>query len=671
MGDTDHTTQKPMQIALSSMNSVNQLYETAAGVAKLYASMATIFSSFFIILQKAIEQEMSLSKSIYTSSTSRFEIPNPVEAGTETALQHGEVLEPTLTMAPSRSFALNLYLSSKMFSNLIANPLNQILKQPPRLPQQVTPKLGQVGLSGEPEETLIYRITELQASLDSNIGPTLKTMSSAITEYGRKAIPLTSAVAWGSSLALVDLAACRPINLPLTSPAESISGKSFEKAMFSGDNGIERQSMRQSIDEGVRLSSSATRAIGFAAGLPLSVFSMSMFQGKSPMFKSPALAQTTHASLATLVPPLGSGAGTPQYPETLSAKPGSSSLALAPEEGREGPAVSRTQSVTPPVQTEIAMKEVAPLLVSWVIGQNIALKKTGVETKAIPIAASTAEKIFAETLFQPVKGLETKAPKGKEPKRIQASPQAHYAPFLGLSVSAQLSKVVSETAQSLSQMYLVTTQKLALPDFRVGKSFSETVTAVPAPFDSHINTAKQFVTSPDLSSDISASNLLPQSLPNMKLAFLTAGKKMAAEQRYMRANYRMPAVLALAGAGSLVVQRLQNELAEFTHEVQTAASAYEESLTQLNIAGPGGIAPSLGEEAAGMGSSGSVEPFLQKAERLPRSPPPLVSAMPAVHDTINVSLSTETAEEDLRDLERKISRILQEQMSRYYGSSRM
>jgi hypothetical protein len=35
-----------------------------------------------------------------------------------------------------------------------------------------------------------------------------------------------------------------------------------------------------------------------------------------------------------------------------------------------------------------------------------------------------------------------------------------------------------------------------------------------------------------------------------------------------------------------------------------------------------------------------------------------------------VTLSAETAEEDLRELERKISRILSEQIGRYYGSSK-
>jgi hypothetical protein len=40
-------------------------------------------------------------------------------------------------------------------------------------------------------------------------------------------------------------------------------------------------------------------------------------------------------------------------------------------------------------------------------------------------------------------------------------------------------------------------------------------------------------------------------------------------------------------------------------------------------------------------------------------------------DTINVNVFADTAEEDLRDLERKISRILSEQISRYYGSSKV
>jgi hypothetical protein len=134
--------------------------------------------------------------------------------------------------------------------------------------------------------------------------------------------------------------------------------------------------------------------------------------------------------------------------------------------------------------------------------------------------------------------------------------------------------------------------------------------------------------------------------------------------------HRLPIMLALAGAESLITQRLQHELTEFAKEAQIVRSKYGEALAELGTAGPIRTTM-LGELASGLTFPYTIEPYTSSAPPVslpPRRPSPISSP---IQDTINLTISAETAEEDLRDLERKISRILSEQISRYYGSSRI
>jgi hypothetical protein len=51
--------------------------------------------------------------------------------------------------------------------------------------------------------------------------------------------------------------------------------------------------------------------------------------------------------------------------------------------------------------------------------------------------------------------------------------------------------------------------------------------------------------------------------------------------------------------------------------------------------------------------------------------PKLRTLTPEVPRTLNVTVSGETPEDDLRVLERKISKILSDQVRRYYGTARL
>jgi hypothetical protein len=146
----------------------------------------------------------------------------------------------------------------------------------------------------------------------------------------------------------------------------------------------------------------------------------------------------------------------------------------------------------------------------------------------------------------------------------------------------------------------------------------------------------------------------------------TALGEMPEEKKYSR----LPAVIALAAAESLIAQRLQHEFTAFVKEMQVARSTYGETLAELGAAGPVRTTK-LGELAATPVFPSTIEPYVPRA---PSRPPPSARTMPVtspIQNVVNLTVSAESTEEDLRDLERKISRILSEQISRYYGSTRI
>jgi hypothetical protein len=132
--------------------------------------------------------------------------------------------------------------------------------------------------------------------------------------------------------------------------------------------------------------------------------------------------------------------------------------------------------------------------------------------------------------------------------------------------------------------------------------------------------------------------------------------------------YRLPTMIALVGAENLIAAKLQSQLAAFAKETQIAQSTISEPMFEFGTATINST-PLLSELTSGAIQSYTVEPYVPSAPSLPPSPRPKTMS-PTIQNAINVTLSAETAEEDLRELERKISRILSEQIGRYYGSSK-
>jgi len=136
----------------------------------------------------------------------------------------------------------------------------------------------------------------------------------------------------------------------------------------------------------------------------------------------------------------------------------------------------------------------------------------------------------------------------------------------------------------------------------------------------------------------------------------------------------MPIASAFDAMENLFAQRRQQELAVFMKKIQISGSTYARFMAELGATGPVRTAL-LGELAAGFEAPYAIEPIQASTDATfpytgepypstaePFSPQSLQQKAPR-QNVINVNVSADIAEEDLRDLERKISRILSEQMA--------
>jgi hypothetical protein len=152
------------------------------------------------------------------------------------------------------------------------------------------------------------------------------------------------------------------------------------------------------------------------------------------------------------------------------------------------------------------------------------------------------------------------------------------------------------------------------------------------------------------------------------VAVATAQVKKAVDQQFRQSLHPLPKILAITGVGNLIAKKLKHELEAFTKE-EVAISTYGEAMAELNNF-ESARTTTLARSGASFASSTSTEPYISRAPLVTRSSHRPIFASPTIQDTINLTVSTDSSE-DLRDLERKISRILSEQISRYYGSSRI
>jgi len=779
--------QKPIELAQSSQYFIESLWEIVTEVSKLYPPLISVFSYFFGFLVNTISYQSSLYRSIQEFTLTRFEplFPYNLEAE-EVTLRGGEYF-PAQTGKLAMPFLLNLSVVravSKAAVPLAKKPAKLAPFPKPQEPE-ITGKVFEKQLAEAPQETIIQRIAEVQTQLWSRLTPSMTKLSSTLTEYERQAIPITFLAAASKPVVLgrtvfagltpyrfvtpleeEKVKSAYPERLPpieeqkektsypqhlvtpieeerikpsypkrlgtrlekektsyperFITPLEEEKGKpeypeslvtpieeEKEKTGFPepqskevpGEPPLDKALMAEAapseLTGGIPLSLGTLRVVGYATKLPTAISEK----------QTPFLTSVTPISR-----------GSPSPPAT------SLSIETSPHYAGTMP---ETPTPIPPSQINLLLKKISTAFTSWIREGSATLRDSRVSLSALPIAASAAEKLLAETLMQPVSSLE--APPTYEDREPISSlpptkfkPEERHAPVEAFRLPSILT----------SRMAYYTQTYPWLPTEPAVNQTYET------PFEVEQLTSEKPTTPSEISETQEPS--------------------------------KPPITFALAATETLITQRRQQESAAFMKKIQISKSTYAKAVADLGAAGPirttmldelavgltipytpepytpytphaetpfpyttepyptpqrpvspqlpGQVTTSpkaikinvfadtdkedlrdlerkisriLSEQVADLGAAGPIrttmldelavglsipytlETYTPHAEAVSQQPLIQSAISPTSQDTINVNVFADTAEEDLRDLERKIRRILSEQISRYYGSSRI
>jgi hypothetical protein len=645
--------QKPIELALSSQRSIEELWRIGTEVSRLYAPIASIFSSFFSILFNTI-LHLSLNKAIYEFTLTRFDLLFPYDLWAKRATPLEEETLTTEPVKPTISFH-NLILVRRLASEVASRIVKQTSKPTllpttaARLKPEAEEEVGEIPSEAAPEKTLVERIADLQRELGSKIAPSMMSLSSAFLEYEKQAVPLAFFAAMHTP-SLLDFTGFEGFPAHrFVAPTETVTPAASlaEPPLAESSQALPpHEAMQLGLTIGIRFSNNALQSFSFANELPLIILesqkstmaeigppdlttsaspSSEALRSLDYATKLPAVVSERHAPFLRIATALSRISS--RFSPTTTYAPRSKSFNL-PEAAPE----------TPPLMTlsqiNLLLKEISPSLTSWIYGESEILRGTGVSLSAVPIAASTAEKLLTETLTQPILTAEAPLTYGDHELASQAlTPTVYEAGAKrGVVEAFRLPTILTSLAASYAQAY-----PLPFAEPAVGEIYET----------------------------------------SLEVGWVSTEQTKTPRETLEKKKFsRLPFVLALAGAESLITQRLQQELTAFTKEIQTTWSTYGEALTEMGATGPI-RATMLGELASSPTLPSTliaphvIETYTPTAPPVPPPPSRPSPVSSTIQNTINLTVSAETAEEDLRDLERKISRILSEQISRYYGSSRI
>jgi hypothetical protein len=652
-----------------------------------------ILASFFSALFNAILQEQYFSKVINDLTLTRFNLFYTFDLWTQGVTQLEEEYSRAETGKPDISFQLRFSVARKLASDLTARLLKQTAKV--GLVPEVAPPL-EAAITAEAAkrkletigEIMIHHVAELQTELASKLEPSTKNMYPILLELEKQAIPITSLVAMAKPAIVVPTSSeslftyrfaatkgeetveagllghpsTEATQTPSPTPVRETTTEAVPSRVAAGTRlSIETEKsvggdvkmpaavmdyqkqmlaeiMPLGLTSGVKLNAEASKALGYAVKMPSTVleYQKQMLAETIPSGLTSGVKLNPEASKAldnaVMMPTAISVQQKPflkiasilsrafSVPTTVSS-PSIQQPYYYPEK------VSETLTPMPSSQISLLLKEISPPLASWIYQESEVLRSTGIHLSAVPVAASSAERVITETLIQPISSLEPPHIYGSH-ERVSQSVAPH-SPAIGAKPKQVEAFRVPSILTSLVASYAQTYPMPSLEPAAV--EIYETIFETER---THSTFAKP--------------------------------SKITEEQRL----HRLPTVLALAGAESLIAQRLQRELGAFMKEVQTSQSAYAETLAELSTSGPisTGMSSGLVPTAASLAAIESYAPSSQPVSAPTYKPSPV---NPPIQHAINLTVSTDTSEEDLRELERKINRILSEQVSRYYGSSRI
>jgi len=598
--ETQNFMKKPFELVESSRQYIEGLWKIGIYATEFGTSVASLFSSISNLLIEAVIRVGSLSKEIFELSLVRFMLLPPFDLWLrKVAPSEGEYF-PIETGRANVSFIFNVNIARKIAAELarrVAARTPKPLLFEAAIPEAELKEEKTEGYVKEPTITLPYIVGGLQSRLVSKLAPTIKSMMSILQEYGGQAVLPTQLFATPAPFLIEPQVHTSEMPFAVPSQAPSLPSKETKVEPSLPHAKVPTKMIVPPVSIPFeRLRPEVVSSMELAARLPGIVLE----------WEFPILERMAAFSLVS--------------PERV----------VSPQPSMELPyhyAIPSTPTPMRPSQIERLLKEVSPSLTSWIYGLSEVLRGTAFSLSAVPVAASTAERVVAEALIQPVSKVEVpSALEIQEPISRELMPSRAEVGVGRTEVEAfRLPAIVTSLIATLAQRY-----PLLVSEPRIGE--------VPrAPFE--------------------RMHVVPEETP------------MVSRVPEAESFSKLPTVIALAAAESLIAHRLQQEFRVFTKEMQVARSDYGERLGELGAFGPIRVTMLDKLAAAAPAFPPTVEPY---SPGFPSTPPlsrPSPSS-PTVQNTFNITISGESTEEDLRDLERKISKILSEQIRRHYGSTR-
>jgi len=689
---------KPFTLAGDSQQYITRLWENGIAVLKSGASISSFFSFILNAFTKAVMQAVAFSMEIRKLSLNRFAFLPILDSWSRRTPPLEDEYFSAETGRPNVSFMLNVNVARRIASKLAKRIAPKTSKPAPLLESELEEETSEERID-ELAKNVPHIVTDLQSRFESRLAPSLKGMALAFQEYGKQSVLLPIA---------------EPSRLEDVSLHPSMPSREWQPLKVESPE-------RPLREQRIGLTPRAARAFGFAAGLPSIVDSgtrilestatFSLFPHKKPSLES-IPEKPTAVSQAPLIyekearlkqPPMfsiyhmmmtpraarafGFAAGFPSIAyrreteaispylklpdETIESSISAPAEALKPDVVSLFEYAARFQSVLQdpgfhilkrpadfslfpssktfapeavssldypkstilapmhPSQIGFLLKDIFPSLSSWVYGVSEVLRGTSLSLSAVPVAASTAEKVVTETLVQPISGFNAPQIFDTPDQSLDEIGVRSGERVVGLiePKAFELPAIITSLIVALNQKYPILSKEPIT---------SET-------YDTSIEVARG---SPE---EIPAAGGLPE-FENFS---------------------KLPTVIALAAAGNLIAQRLHHEFNTLVKEIRFTRSSYGEKLGELGAFSPTS-APLLSRLTK---AAPAMPQTLQPYEPIIASSPPpfprLSPVSPATQNAFNITISAESAEEDLRDLERKISKILSEQIRRHYGSPRI
>ncbi len=610
----------------------------------------------------------------------------------ETAESLIEKERPTELALPQKATPL---LKSEDTEKMVKKekPVESALTQatPPLLKSETSEEavIEQEPLEETSEIAFLKHIVKWQSELASRISPSLKSLASFM-QHEKTAYPLVLSVAM-SETSISRFAGLRTLESSEAAftqekaTAENNLAEPSEAIVFKATSPPSKEPSRIDVTPigltvGAKLGEKSLSSFAYATALPTLIL-----EKETPFLRiASAISLASSLPLVTAAPII---------------EPSSSYTAASQM------TVPVTQS-----QMKVLTKEIFPSLTSWIYEGSELLRSTGVPLSAVPIAASTAERIVNETLIQPMSSFGTAKPHdyeepATEEQKLTRLPTLLVLAGAGSLITHRLQRELTaftketQTLRSIPQISARGTEGVAPAKAFGAASVSELANAIATEFLTAATAIPASQTAIEATRRAAGARASQAALIAGSVAAVTelaAGLAAGASYRAVAAQASKAALLegsaaamAEISAGILVAPYFKgtSEISAraITGATARASRAATAALVASNVAAISELAAGASAEAAvgtsAMAAARAISeaaltqsqpaatyiPSTPPVSQLPPKPP---SGAPIAQNNLNfVPDETVDEEEDLRDLERKIRKILSEQISRYYGSS--